>query len=261
MFDYTKTAVAKVVSDFKKLDYIRNIATQILYIAYLLYALIAGAGLMLANGILLFLSVAYFIFFLLVTTGKTNKSKAKTRKIVHRVFTRCKQLIKLFTLGVMIYGIYATTTHITPLSVVLSAFLIVGWVLQIVFEVVLRFFVNRANFLLEGLEADIETITKPAKTVGNFFKKMTGKEIEPEKERSKTRIWLDNKVAENRAEKKELKAQTKRDKKQAKKDAKALAKQKRIDAKNTVFFPEPEKDEPAEPKQIEVFEEPPQITE
>ena len=90
----------------------------------------------------------------------------------------------------MIYGIYATTTHITPLSVVLSAFLIVGWVLQIVFEVVLRFFVNRANFLLEGLEADIETITKPAKTVGNFFKKMTGKEIEPEKNPLKYALFV-----------------------------------------------------------------------
>ena len=259
MLDYTKTAVEKVVSDFKKLDYLRNVATQILYIGYLCYALIAGAGIALVNAVLLVLSFAYFIFFLIVTTGKADKAKVKTKKIVKKIFTRCKQIIKLFTLGVMIYGIYATTTHVTPLSVVLSAFLIVGWVLQVVFEVVLNFFVARANFLLEGLKADVETITKPAKTVGNFFKKITGQEIEPEKERSKTRIWLDNKVAETKAEKREEKARTKQDKRNAKKEAKLLAKQKRLDAKNTVFFPS---EEPIpEPEPEEIFEQPTQMNE
>lgn len=258
MLDYTKTAVEKVVNDFKQLNYLRDIATQILYIFYLLYALIAGAGIMLVNGILLFLSSAYFLFFLLVTTGKTDKAKIKTRKIVRNVFTRCKQAIKLFSLGVMIYGIYATTTHVTALSVILSAFLIVGWILQVVFEVILRFFINRANLLLEGLKADAETITKPAKTVGNFFKKITGQEVEPEKERSKTRIWLDNKVAESRAERKEEKARTKQEKREAKLEAKRLAKQKRIDAKFTVFFPTTE-DTIDEPQPEEVFEQPPQI--
>ncbi|MBQ8685005.1 MAG: hypothetical protein IJ514_02390 [Clostridia bacterium] len=260
MFDYTKAAITKVVDDFKRLDYVRNIATQILYILYLVYALVAGAGIFIANALLLLLSVAYFVFFMIVTTGKLTRAKAQTRKTVRRVFTRCKQLVKLFTLGVMVYGIYAATTHVTPLSVVLSALLIVGWVLQLVFEVVFRFFVNRASFLIEGLEADYENLVKPAKTVGNFFKKLTGKELEPEKERTKTRVWLDEKVAENKAEKKEKKARTKRAKRKARIEEKRAARQKRIDAKNTVFLPPPDERAP-EPEATEVFEEPPQITE
>lgn len=257
MLDYTKAAIKKTFDDFKRLDYIRNLSTQILYIAYLVYALFAGAGVFAANVVLVAISVAYLGFFLFVTLGQTSKLKQKTKKIVTRVFVRCKQLIKLFTLGVMLYGIYSTTNHATPISVILSALMIVGWILQIVFEVVLRYFLNRAQFILEGMEADLETVTKPVKTVGNFFKKLSGKEVEPEKEKSKNRIWLDNKVAENRAATEERKQEDKRTAKERKREEKLAKKRAKADAKNTVFFPDEEGDTSAqEPAPEEVFEDP-----
>ena len=246
MLEYTKTAVKKVLDDFKRLDYLRNLITQVLYIAYLVYAVVVSAGVFWANVALLSLSACYFLFFLVMTTGRIGASKPKAYKIVKKIFVRCKQLIKLFTLGVMLYGIYATTTHVTPLSVILSALMIVGWILQVVFEVILRYFLSRANFVIEGMEADYENFVKPVKTVGNFFKKMTGKEVEPEKERSKTRLWLDKKVEEQKAQKE----REKREEKEAKKQAK-------IDAKNTVFFIEEEPDDT--PPLEEVFESLPPI--
>lgn len=246
MLDYTKAAIQKTVDDFKRIDHVRNFATQILYIAYLIYALFAGAGIWWANAALLAISTAYFVFFMIVT-----KEKKALKKTVARIFTRCKQLIKLVTLGIMVYGICATTKHVTAPSVVFSAFLIVGWLLQIVFEVVFRFFINRAQFILEGIEADYEQLVKPAKTVGNFFKKLTGKEVEPEKEKSKQRLWLDKKVAENKISKEEEKREKKRSKKQA-----------RLDRKNTRYFPVAPKGESAdceEPIAEEVFEELPAL--
>ena len=248
MLDYTKAALKKTVEDFKKLDYIRNICTQAVDIAYLIYAWIAGAGLLWANIALFSLAAAYFAFFLIATAGVPDGAK-RLKKRVRDVFFACKQTVKLFTLGVMIYGIYATTTHVTPLSVILSALMIVGWVLQVIFEVVFRFFLSKAYLIMAGMEADYEQITKPVKTVGNFFKKLAGKEVEPEKQKSKHRVWLDKKVAESKAEKKERKAEEKR----AKKDAK---KQKREDKKNTVyFFEEDETDEQTAPEPNEIFEE------
>ncbi len=250
MLDYTKAAVKKTVDDFRRLDYLRNLVTQVVYIFYLVYALFAGAGYVWANAVLLGLSLAYLIFFLIVTTGRVLQAKSKTQKVVAKVFTRCKQLIKLFTLGVMIYGIYATTTHVTALSVILSALLIVGWILQLVFEVVFKFFIGRAQFLLEGIEADYEQITKPAKTVGNFFKKLAGKEVEPEKEKSKARLWLDRKVEETKAERAEQKRAEKERKKQAK-----------TDEKNTKFYPTPDQTTTEEElPAIEVFEDSPLLT-
>lgn len=44
MLDYTKMAIKQTISDLKKTDYIRNVATQIIYIIYLIYTLIVGTA-------------------------------------------------------------------------------------------------------------------------------------------------------------------------------------------------------------------------
>ena len=267
MLDYTKVAIKKTVDDFKKVDYIRNIITQCLYLLYLVYAVYenmsgrASVGIFWVNIALLTLSLAYFIFFMVMTRGQPLLPPRKTQKFVALLFKRSKQLLKLFTLGVMVYGIYATTKALTPIGVVLSALMIVGWVLQIIFEVLIRIFINRAQFIIEGLEADYENLVKPAKAVGNFFKKITGKEVEPQKEKSKTRLWLDRRVEETRIEKSEEKKQKKLEYKRKKADKKQAKKQARKDAKDTVFI-SPEAQMPAleENLAIEVFEQPPLLT-
>lgn len=202
MFDYTKAAFKQTVEDFKKIDFIRNIATQVLYIAYLVYVLCTSVGLLVANILLLVLAVGYFGFFLFMTLKPPTK---RVKEIIKTIFTRSRQLIKLYTLGVMVYGVWLTAEHVTPLALILSSLMIVCWVLQILFEVVFKFFLNRANFIIEGMEADYENMTKPVRTVGNFFKKMTGQEVEEEKAPTKNRIILDQKVALAREERKRQK--------------------------------------------------------
>ncbi|MBQ3019342.1 MAG: hypothetical protein IJD77_01970 [Clostridia bacterium] len=222
MFDYTKTAVNKIVADFKKFFHRFSVCAQIVYIAYLIYALFANTELWIINTILLVISVAYFIFFLIATAKDADK---KLKKRVKTIFTRCKQVIKLFTLGVMLYGIWQTSTHVDPLSVILTALMIVGWVLQILFEVIFTFFLNKVNFVWEAVQADREEITKPVKNIGNFFKRITGKEIEEEKEPTKNRLLLDDMVEEYREKKSEEKNAKKRAKKQAKLEEKIAKKQ------------------------------------
>lgn len=210
MLDYTKAAVKHTVEHIKKLDYARNIATQLLYIAYLVYTLIAKVGSQIANGILLALSVAYLIFFLYVTKVKTEKSLKRTGK---NLYKHAKRLVKLFNLGVAVYGICITAKHVTPLALLFVAFMIVAWVLQIVFEVLLRAIAKKAQFILEGLEEDYKQLTKPVKTVGNFFKKITGKEVQEEAPPSENVIILQEEVqkekerkrAEKQAKKKKIK--------------------------------------------------------
>ncbi len=228
MLDYTKAAIKQTIDDFKKIDYWRNIITQVLYLAYLVYAIIfsamAGTRLLWVNAALFVLSSTYFAFFLYVTTLTPAQ---KLHPTVKRTFKYCKRFLKLYTLGIMLYGLCLTTTHITPLSVILTAFMIVGWVLEILFDVVLQFFINRAHFILEGMEADYENITKPVRSVGNFFKKMAGREVEEEKPKSKNRIILDQKVADAKQER----ADKKREEKFLKKEKKILEKMRKLDEK------------------------------
>ncbi len=219
MLDYTTTAFNKIKSDFLKVLYVFNVSTQGLYIAYLAYVLFSGKGNVWVNAVLLALSAAYFVFFLMMSTHKGATAMA-TKKIVKTIFKRSKQLIKLYTLGVTVYSICITTTNATPISVLLTAFMLVGFILQIVLEIVYSIVVSRFNLLVEGLKADFEPITKPVKSVDNFFKKMKGEEIQPEEEKSKHRLWLDKTVEKTRAERAEKKLAEKAEKKQAKIQAK-----------------------------------------
>ena len=201
MLDYTKAALSHVKTTFKKIDYARNLITQSVYILYLFYALFSGAGVRIANAILLILSLAYLGFFLYVTAYKVGKTVKRT---VKTIFRRCKLLIRFFTLGVMIYGICVTVNDVNAFSVLLSVFMAVGWILQILFEIISTFLLKQANYFVEALEADFEPLTKPVKKVSNFFKKMTGKEVDEEEsvqeKPSATRVFLDKKVAESKTE-------------------------------------------------------------
>ena len=257
MLDYTKAAILKIQEDLRKLLSWANLIMQLTYIGYLIYALCTGAGIYLANVVLLALSVFYFVFFVFISAGGTNALKKKAKKTVTLIFRRSKQVIKFFTLGVMLYGIYATANQATPVSVLFSAFMIVAWLVPFVLEFLIKYFTFRAQLFVEALSADIEPVAKPIKSVGNFFKKVSGKEIEPEKEKTdaqlRARAWLDKKVEETRFERAEELEQEKRDKKQAKKQAKIDKKQAKADKKNTVFTPDEEDFQEIEP--VEVFEE------
>ena len=81
MLDYTKMAIKQTISDLKKTDYIRNVATQIIYIIYLIYTLIVGTGYLALNIVLLVISTSYFVFFLTMTSlGKTPEAKPSKRR-------------------------------------------------------------------------------------------------------------------------------------------------------------------------------------
>lgn len=230
MLDYTKMAIRQTISDLKKADYVRNVATQIIYIVYLVYTLIARTGYLAVNIILLALALSYFVFFLTITSvGKTPEGKT-IKKITTRVYVWCKRLIKLFTLGLTVYGICTAVEHVSPVSVVLAALMIVGWILQILFEVIIKIVTNRIAFILEGLEADLDNMMKPVRSVGNFFKKVTGREVSPAKEPTKNQLKLKEKVEAYRAEQKQKRA----DEKQRRETERTAAKEEKRNKRASV---------------------------
>jgi hypothetical protein len=166
---------------------------------------------------------------------KTKKFKT----ISQNVYTRTKLLIKFFTLGITLYGIYATTAHVTPFSIILTTLSILAWILQLLFHIVLIFFIDRFHLLKEGMEADWRAI----KARIPFMKKDA--EDEEAKEKSKHRLWLDEKVAENRALREQEKLQEKDDKKQAKKQAKLNKRQEKLDKKQEKLALKAKKGDPS----------------
>jgi hypothetical protein len=240
MFDYTKAAVEKLVEDFKKVVYVLTLGTQVAYIFYLCYALLAPSGNPIINGLLLVLSLAYLVFFLVMTEyGKTPDGK-QAQKRVKQIYGICKKLIKLYTLGLAVYGLCMTANNVNPFSLILTVFMVVGFVLQIIFDTLLGIISKRVNLIIEAVVADKNNLVQPVKTVGNFFKKLTGQEIEPEAEPSKNIAMLDKRIEKKKAEEQEEKlalVQAKKEKAKATKLEKKLlraAKKQKSNPQNEV---------------------------
>lgn len=228
MFELTKAAFKKTMEDFKKVVYITGVATQAVYLIYLCYALIWGNANPIVSGILAAISLAYLVFYLIVTKfGKAPDGRENLKLWVARTVKWTKKLIALYNIGVMLYGITLTAKEVTPIALILNAMMLVGFLLGIVFDVIMTIVKNRAQLFMTGFEQDIATIKQPATNVGNFFKKITGQEIEPEPIRTKKEektLQLLEAIAEKTREEEQ-------NAKQAKKDAQKQRKAERILAK------------------------------
>ena len=217
MLDYTQVAGRKIYSDVRKISLVCSIITQLFYIFYLIYALFSGVGIFYANLVMLVLSSSYFAFFLYNHVYGTKTVLAKT---VRESFKWSKRLVKLLNLGIMVYGIVYTAVEPDPLSVILTVVMAVLWLADILLEITVIIVKNWCLLLYESLKADVEVVTKPAASVGNFFKKLSGKEVEEPAPPTKRRLYLDELVEEFRAEKKDKKLEEKYLKQQKKEEAK-----------------------------------------
>ena len=212
----------KTVKDIKSVAYFSSIATQITSLIYLLYALIAQTGLWYVNALLLAISSAYFIYFL----HSSNHENKKKNKKVKKIYVRAKQTIKLFPLAIALYNLCLTVENVNPFTLISTAFMLITWLLQAIFDLLSTIIAKRFELFKEAIEADWNEVTKPVKSVGNFFKRVTGQEVEDEKTPSKNRLWLDGQIVDYRETKAEKKRLEQEEKHQRRKDALQESKRK-----------------------------------
>lgn len=198
MIDYTRVAIAKTVDDVKRFAYFFNIAVQLLSLAYLIYAIAVGAGIVYFNVIFLALTAGYLLFYL-VTHGDVEKKK--TRASVQKAYRLIKLAVKTAALGIAVYGVYIAVEHTTLVSITMTALNIVGWTLQVTVSLAVSFVENKISFIATAVEADIEDALRPVEKVGSFIKRVGGKPTEEKEAPDKRRAALDEAVFEYREKK------------------------------------------------------------
>lgn len=208
MFDYTKAIFNKTMSDLKLFAKVWTIGTLGVYIAYLIYALIAHSGFLAANIILLVLSVAYFVFNLIVII-KGNELLKSRKRFAKKTYKYSKYVINSVTLITALYSIWLSPYNVHPFKLLITVFMAIMLVVQLALEVSVTIVEKRFSMFIEAFNADIEFVTKPVNTVKNVFKKITGQEVEPEKEYSKDRIYLNDLMEQERKIKSQKKADAK----------------------------------------------------
>lgn len=175
MLKYTKAVLNDAVKDLKSFLYWFSVITQLLYIGYLLFAIISGIGIIYVNVALGVISLAYFIFYML-TNNATDKKTKHVAYVTRHTKTIIKLVLNAFTLAVAIYGIYISATTTNAFSLMLTILMIVFWCVQLVLEIIIFFFEHKKNMVLYGLQKDLEPWTNAVNKVGNVVRMVTGKE-------------------------------------------------------------------------------------
>ena len=193
MFIYTRAYFQKLIDDFKLAGYLFNVLTPLVYIVYLIYALSVNVGYAWANITLLAVTVLYLVFYI-STYDLKEKSVKATKKTVRHIYKGIKLSVGAMTLGITFYGIYVASQQTSTLSVVLSCFMAVFWVLQAGIELITYFIEYQTTLFMAALEADKDNLIKPITAVGNFVKRVTGMEAEENKEPKKILRILDKTI-------------------------------------------------------------------
>ena len=99
------------------------------------------------------------------------------KKRVKKTYKWLKLVIKAFTLSSMLYGIYVASNKIDGITIILATLMIITWVLQLLFEIVIQIFEDKKDLLVAGWNKDIDNLKKPVTAVNNFIKRVKGQEI------------------------------------------------------------------------------------
>ncbi len=184
MFIYTRALGYKILDDLKKFIFSFGIASQLLYIAFLIYALASGSGIFAVNLILLVLCVGYLTFYAITGRSGDKKNKKSSSRAAAHAFAISKILIRAFTLGVTLYGIHIATTNVSTVNVILAALTVIGWTLGVLFELVRIVFERYFDLVSTAVKTDVQPYL-------NLYNKIARREGEPERERTRTDEYLD----------------------------------------------------------------------
>lgn len=159
MFIYSRAVLFKISEDIKKFAFIFSLLTQIIYIGYLVYALIAGSGIFYANIILLVLSYTYSVF-IVINRIKQSKKPEDSEKNVKKIYRRAKICINALTLGATLYGIFIATSSPDTASVIFASFTTITWLLSVLLEIVVVIFEKYSELVAAAIEKDLYQFKK-----------------------------------------------------------------------------------------------------
>ena len=163
MVDYSRAAIAIILEDLKKWSKCFKIGFSIFTLVYFIYSFVMEKGNLYVNIVLITLYAIYTIF----EPATYKKDMKKVKKIFSRSYKWSKLLIKAFTLGSMLYGIYVASSKVDGISIILATLMIIIWVLQVLLEILIVVIEPKVKLVIAGVLSDV----KPVVTAINIFKK------------------------------------------------------------------------------------------
>ena len=169
---HTKAAVTLIWNEIKRIGFICGIAAHLFTIVYLITTFFTDTGLWYVNAILLALAIANAIFA--IYFDKHEKEAKKLKKTVTTTYQWARRAIKLFTLGVTLYGLFLIPNNLNPFSLICPICIAAFWLFDVLIAIICMVVEARIDYILEGLAADFGELP----LVGKYVKEGTGKGLD-----------------------------------------------------------------------------------
>ena len=148
---HTKAAIKLIINELKSFAFIANSITQLATMGYLSYNLITNK-LWYINIPLLVLALSYFIFTFVCYVKEVKKD---TQKEVKAFLKWTKRGLKLFPIGIAIYSLFLATSNLTPIALISPIIITVGWLLDVLINILCLIVEARFSLVLDCLVEDV----------------------------------------------------------------------------------------------------------
>lgn len=183
MLDYTRKAVSKIKKDFDIIKWIMEYGLNILMLIYLTVAIVFSFGNLIVNCTLLIITGLFLIFNIFYgkkeLSKKQKKIAKKKRRALNHVLTICKIMVKAFSLGVALYGMYISSKS-SPITIILTTLMLLMWCISVIIEIIKLIIDHEKEYLFDSIKQDFkwyydakQYIEEKTETVKNNISKTT----------------------------------------------------------------------------------------
>ena len=162
MFENTREAFARIFKTWNVVKWIFEYGMSMLMIIYLILALIFSLGNDIVNGILLGITTLMLIVTIAISQKQLYKKQnvitiRGVRKTKHALKWG-KIVVKAYSLGVTLYGMFIAASMVSPLSIIMTTLLIILWILTVVIELISVLLEVLKNYLIDSIQKDVNKI-------------------------------------------------------------------------------------------------------
>ena len=155
MMKNTKLAIVEMLNEIKKIGlWIKYGSIAISFIYFI------KTGNQIAN----ILSASLFVIYTIFELVTKNIERKQIKKVIKKIYVWLRILIRAFALATIIYGIYTQTEDVSPLSVIFLTLMIILWILQVLFEIVIAIISRYVNRVITEIKRDYEEFKETSKT-------------------------------------------------------------------------------------------------
>ena len=179
MLDYTKAAVSKTISDIKNIAFVSRLLFYIVGILIPVYNILFSEGLLVLHIVSLCLSVAVLVLYL-VYRDTDDKKEKKSLKVKRKQVKKANKMVKLicraYTVLCTGYAVFVLGDEFSAITLLMTLFAIITLTVSIIFELVKRVILRRANMIYSAIKEDFAPLN-PVNGVGNIIKKIKGEPV------------------------------------------------------------------------------------